>query len=303
MAKAKFDPYEHVTKRIVDYFESTTETTKWKAPWQGNAIPANAITGRPYNGINVMLLWIRMREENWEHPLFLTYRQAATLAKANPDETCHVRKGSESESICFWNMIKRKDKDTDEEKTIPMLRLYRMFNIDQIETSDAMREALLKHSDASFEFEDERDAIEAVEEYLEMLDSDVTHKGTRAFYTISKDSITMPKMERFASSEAYYSVRLHEEAHRTGHESRCNRELKNRFGSDAYAFEEMVAEMASAFLCTRFNFTATLQHPEYVKTWCKRMKGDKYAIFSASSLAKKALAWMDEQQNECEEAA
>lgn len=294
---AKFDPYEHVTQRIVDFFESSTRPD-WQAPWQGTDIPANAITGRGYNGINVMLLWLRMQEETWEHSLFLTYKQTATLGKKHPDETCHVRKGSTSESICFWNQIKFTNKDGEEE-TKPMLRMYRVFNVDQIECSDKIRKILIKKSgQASFEFEDERDQIVAIEEYLEALGSDVTHAGSRAFYRISDDTLTMPKMETFKSSEAYYGTRLHEESHRTGHSTRCDRDLKNRFGSDAYAFEEMVAEITAAFLCCRFQFTSELQHPDYVKHWCKRMKGDKYAIFKAASLAKASMKWMDDQQDD-----
>jgi antirestriction protein ArdC len=290
----KFDPYQKVTDRIVEYFESS-EQPNWKAPWSGNSMPMNALSGREYHGINVLLLDARMHEEEWDHPLFLTFKQVQALAKANPEEKCHVRKGSTSEAICFWTRVTRKDKETGEEKVIPILRMYNVFNVAQVECSDSIREILLDN--AVHGKLDENDRNMMVDMFLDNLGSNVRHHGNRAYYHIVEDTITMPPFTSFASKEAYYATRLHEEAHRTGHESRCNRDLKNRFGSDAYAFEEMVAEITSAYLCTRFGLESTLQHPEYIKIWCGRMKGDKYAIFTASSLARKAMAYMDGEQD------
>jgi len=301
MTKKKFDAYEHVTERIVEYFESS-EKPDWKAPWQGLDLPRNADTGRLYNGINVLLLWIRMQIEGWENSLFLTFNQVKKVGEKFPDDTCHVSKGSKSEKICYWKRIESEDKETGEKKFFPMLKLYNVYNVEQIECSEQVREYLERRA-SSFTFEDEREAIDACEEFLANLGSMVYHKGTKAYYFPKADTIHMPKLERFVSSEAYYSTRFHEEGHRTGHESRCNRDLKNRFGDDAYAFEEMVAEIASAFLCARFNFASELQHPEYVTHWCRRAREDKHAIFKAASLAKKAVEWMDDQQEGNEIAA
>jgi len=301
MSEKKFDPYEHVTNRIIEYFESSDDV-EWQAPWQGLNVPHNAHSGRGYNGVNVLLLWIRMQEEGWENALFLTFKQLKQVADKFPEQQCNIRKGSKSESVCFWKRIESNDKETGEKKIIPLLRLYRVFNIDQVEASDEVRKELMKHAGA-FEFEDERERDEELEAFLAHLGSKVLHRGNKAAYFPKSDKIHMPKIDKFKSSESYYSIRFHEEAHRTGHESRLNRKLENRFGSDAYAFEELVAEMSSAFLCARFGFNSTLQHPEYVKHWTKRMGEDKYAIFKSSSLAKDVLDWMDEQQLEHENVA
>ena len=81
---------------------------------------------------------------------------------------------------------------------------------------------------------------------------------------------------------------LHELTHWTGHESRCKRDLSGAFGSSKYAFEELVAEMGSAFLCAEFGIAARLQHASYIANWIKVLKNDKRAIFRASSGAQKA---------------
>lgn len=294
MSKTKFDPYKYVTNRIVKYFESS-DKPNWKAPWQGMNLPRNADSSRYYNGINILILWIRMQEEEWDSSLFLTFNQIKKIAEKFPDEKCNVIKGSKSESICFWKPITRKDNETGEETTFPILRLYRVFNVNQVECSDKVRSILTRHSSV-ITFEDERDQIAEVEDFLNALGSAVTHKGTKAAYNYVKDTIVMPPMKKFRSTDSYYSTRFHEEAHRTGHETRLNRELKNKFGEEAYAFEELVAEISSAFLCSMFGFQQDgLQHPEYVKVWCKRMKGDKFTIFRASTLAKDCIEWMQKQ--------
>ena len=81
---------------------------------------------------------------------------------------------------------------------------------------------------------------------------------------------------------------MHELTHWTGHKSRLDRTFGARFGDNAYAFEELVAELGAAFLCSDCGIDGKLQHDSYIASWIKVLKGDKRAIFTASSAARKA---------------
>jgi len=116
--------------------------------------------------------------------------------------------------------------------------------------------------------------------------------GSRAFYDKDNDFVGMPPARAFKSPEDFWATELHEATHWTGHKARCDRDLTGRFGDESYAAEELVAELGSAFLCADFGIKGHLQHPEYIGNWLKVLKGDKYAIFSASRLAREAIAFL-----------
>lgn len=281
-----FDPYEHITNIIVEYFEKNQgQQNGWKSPFACPNLPRNAVTGRFYNGINILLLWARMREENWTFPLFLTFDQARKLSG------CVVKKGSKATQVCLWKIVQKKhDEDSSEEfeSSYPILRIYYVFNVEQIEAED--RSELLKHFNFELKTHEERNG--EIEKFLSSIGSDIRVGGNRAYYDWKHDYIQMPTEGLFREIEDLYATRFHEEAHRTGHKSRLNRGIENSFGTSEYAFEELVAEIAAAFLCADFNFEATLQHPEYVRVWCKRMRGNKYEIFRASTKAKQAVSFL-----------
>ena len=113
----------------------------------------------------------------------------------------------------------------------------------------------------------------------------------------------MPARERFESTEAFEAVLLHEMVHWTGHGSRLARDLTGRFGSDAYAFEELVAELGAAFLCATLGIGGRLRHAEYLASWARVLENDKHALFTASRLAQQAMEHLlDTRAHDADEA-
>ena len=109
-------------------------------------------------------------------------------------------------------------------------------------------------------------------------------------YIPSLDIIKMPTKGQFKTAENYYATLLHEMTHATGHKSRLNRDFTGRFGTEAYAFEELIAELGAAFMCAEFGLIgATIEnHAFYLDNWLSILKNDKKAIFTAASQASKA---------------
>ena len=81
---------------------------------------------------------------------------------------------------------------------------------------------------------------------------------------------------------------LHELTHWTGHPSRLARPLGRRQGIDAYAYEELVAEMGAAFLCAHCGIPGRTEHASYIDSWLDALRRDKRLIFVAAGTAQKA---------------
>jgi len=128
----------------------------------------------------------------------------------------------------------------------------------------------------------------------------VRHDGSRAYYRPGEDRIQMPPFEAFRDAVAYYATLAHEATHATGHASRCARDLRGRFGEEAYAAEELVAELGAAFLCADLALTPEPRpdHAAYVASWLKVLRRDKRAIFTAAAKAQAAADWMHTRQGE-----
>ena len=264
------DIYQQVTDRIIASLEQGT--APWLKPWAegkcGTAGPFNAVTGRPYNGIN----WLVLGSGGW-----LTFKQAKELGGS-------VRKGEKGTQIVFWSFPKIKDSETGEEKVVPFAKGYTVFAVEQC---DGLDTAKLKAPQPIVAGETNINVIAA------LAGAQVRHGGSKAFYSPSTDHVQMPSLEAFESADAYAGTLAHELVHWTGHQSRCDRQFGKRFGDDAYAFEELVAEIGSAFVCAQTGIPLEgLQHDRYVASWLKVLKGDKRAIFTASSQAKKAAEFL-----------
>lgn len=111
--------------------------------------------------------------------------------------------------------------------------------------------------------------------------------GNRAYYRPDADTVHMPGFDQFAEPKAYYSVLAHETTHWTSHASRCDRQLRERFGDEAYAMEELIAELGSAYTMAglELEMTPRSDHAGYIASWLKVLKSDKRAIFAAASHA------------------
>jgi len=115
----------------------------------------------------------------------------------------------------------------------------------------------------------------------------VTGSG-EAFYHRTDDVIRVPSREAHVSTADFYCTAFHELGHWTAHPSRLARDLQNRFGSEAYAREELIAELTSAFVCAQFSIVPKVRHTDYLANWLQILKSDARAIFHAASQASKA---------------
>jgi antirestriction protein ArdC len=271
---AKFDTYQDVTDAIIAQLEAGTRP--WQKDWQGGSLTMpRRITGQPYRGINVLLLWASATQQGLTSDRWMTFKQATDLGGK-------VRKGSKGTRIVFFKPLNVRDTATGEEKKIPMLRTYTVFNADQIDGLPA------KYAPAPIVPVQgiERDA--AAEAALRSCGATIVEGGPSAFYMPATDVVTMPDFERFTSSSGYLATLAHELCHWTGHKSRMD-----RFGANTrtnYAFEELVAEMGAAFVGARLGIVGEHieNHSAYLASWLKVLRDDKRAIFKAASLAQQA---------------
>ena len=284
------DIYQTTTQKIIAAIEGGAG--EYKMPWNPRqcgggdlTMPFNPVGGYAYRGINVVSLWIGQETEGHPTAEWATYRQWLSIG-------AQVRKGEKSTTTVFFKPVdvdKGQDapvKDTDNDAPRPRFigRAGHVFNAAQVngytpkpipELPDAERHAnadlLIRDSGAS-----------------------IIHGGATACYVPSRDQVHLPPPGSFRDVEAYYCVTFHELTHWTGHKSRCDRDLRNRFGSEAYAMEELIAELGSAFLCARLSITPEPRqdHAQYIESWLKALRHDNRAIFTAASKASQATEFL-----------
>jgi antirestriction protein ArdC len=254
-------------------------------------MPENALTKKPYNGINVVSLWVSAETQGYAAPVWATYRQWAELG-------AQVRKGEKATLVVFY-----KEYETDPNPDIPdddgkrrVARASYVFNASQVD---------------GYMLPDAPQPLGPIERILEAdrfftaIGARIEHGGDRAFYRPSTDTIHMPDESLFCGtetmtrSESYFAVLGHEAIHWSGSDKRLAREFGKRFGDAAYAAEELVAEIGSAFLCAELGITEgepRADHAHYLAQWLTLLKSDSRAIFTAAAKASEAVAYLKKLQ-------
>jgi antirestriction protein ArdC len=138
----------------------------------------------------------------------------------------------------------------------------------------------------------EHERNERAEAFFDAIGATTRWGEPKAAYSPSLDLIVMPERGAFHNPESLYAVWAHEHIHYTGHKTRLDRDLKSRFDQDAYAFEELVAEIGAAMTCAHLQIKGELRHASYVDHWLKVLKRDSRAILSAASMASKATDYL-----------
>lgn len=279
------DIYAEVTGKIVAMLEAGV--VPWRSPILGGGTagwPRNMESGREYRGVNVFLLALSSWAKGYSSAHWLTFNQAKARGGS-------VKKGEQSSMVVFWKQYATTDKNTGEAVSVPVLRYYNVFNVEQcegIEIPDAPKIEATAFS-----------PIEAAERIVNGYEGrpEIEHVGHRAYYVPKADSVHIPPPGRFVYPEAYYTTLFHELAHSTGHSTRLDRGLDKStevFGSPEYAREELVAEMAAAFLCGHSGITpATVENAaSYIGGWIKTLKGDKRLAVVAAGAAQRAADWI-----------
>jgi antirestriction protein ArdC len=283
--RAMRDIYREVTEQII--VELKAGARPWIQPWSqtpGLNISANAVSGRPYSGVNTLLLWTA-RRHNWPQPRFLTFKQALEAGG-------HVRKGEHGQHVVFVKDLVRRSANEDEEPgTIRMLKNYTVFNIAQC---DELPDKLTAPPKAPNP--DQRDVL--IDEFIaatgaKIHESDVEDQASYCGDTL--DLIHMPAFKFFHGRVEYCATLFHELVHWTGHPSRLDRQLGARFGLRSKAAEELIAELGAAFLCAEFSIDGFIPHAAYIQNYLELLEHDSKAIFTAASKAQAAVDFLRQQ--------
>jgi antirestriction protein ArdC len=280
--------YSEVTNRIIAALEAGA--VPWTRPWRSVA-HHNAISRAPYRGINALVLNLTALERGYESAAWITYRQAQSLGG-------HVRRGERGTAIVWWRAPAGPPADPDVEADAHqhrywLLRTYTVFNAGQVEGLTLQVDPEQHESPRSGAF----DAAVA------LYGADIRHGGDRAFYDPVADRIQMPPRAWFDPPDRYYGVLGHELIHHSGAPQRLARDLSGRFGSAAYAADELVSEIGSAFLAARFRVPqATDANASYIASWIRLLGSDSRAIFTAARLAQQAADFIAAPRTGAEEA-
>ncbi|MBU1188341.1 MAG: DUF1738 domain-containing protein [Gammaproteobacteria bacterium] len=284
----KIDIYERVTNKIIADLEQGALT--WLKPWsagnmEGKITKPLRHNGVPYNGINILMLWGAAIESGFLSPYWMTFKQAKELG-------AHVRKGERGNLVVYANTITKTEEQEDgseEERKIPYLKGYSVFNVEQIE---GLPEHCYTKPKAII---DPTRRIQHAESFFASTGADIRHGGNSAHYSGGSDHVQMPFFEAFRSPQAYCATLAHELTHWTKHPKRLDREFgRKRWGDEGYAREELVAELGAAFLCADLELAPEprADHAAYIQSWLKVLQNDKRAIFSAAAHAQRAADFL-----------
>lgn len=281
---AKINLFARITAQIAEAIEAGAPD--YVMPWHGSSgalhCPSNAISGRPYRGLNILTLWVEGEARGFASGQWATYRQWS-------EHGAQVRKGERSTTVFFWQQRAGDSSadSTDQEPRRPafVAKAFTVFNAAQVDGFNPSVPPILS--------EQERET--RIERFLQNTRAAITHGGDSAFYSPSADRIHMPEFGRFKSATAYYSTLAHELTHWTGAKHRLDRRLDNRFGSEAYAMEELIAELGAAFTCARLAISTEPRrdHAPYIASWLKALRSDPRAIFAAASKAQEAADFLE----------
>ena len=276
--------YREITDKIIRDFENGI--VAWVKPWKSGSglsiqsLPQNALTTRNYSGINILLLWSALDEKGFANSKWLTFKQALAMGGT-------VRKGECGTHVYFADKFvpqKEKQKAIDsntDPASIHFLKRYTVFNVAQCdglpEGLNVVREPL-----------PECEVVPHAEALIAATGADFRIGGDQAFYVPSQDFIRIPHQTTYTDQINYYRTAFHELGHWTGHKLRLDRNLTTKLGTVDYASEELVAELATAFVCASLGIIPTVRHADYIGNWLQVLKGDARAIVRAASLASKA---------------
>ena len=270
--------YAAVTAQVVAQIEAGAG--QWQMPWQAIADagePTNALTGKAYRGGNHLVFGMVAVARGWGGH-WATYKQWQQLG-------AQVRRGERASHGVKWSRVE--SKTTGEERMVPFC--FSVFAAEQVDGWEAPAPIS----------RDTPERIAAADSFFAAIGADVRHGGNRAAYVPAGDYIVLPDLAQFEQASAYYSTSAHEHAHWSGHTSRLARDLSGRFGTDAYAAEELVAELSAAFTCARLGISATPRpdHAAYLASWLRVLRADSSALFHAASKAQAASDYLAERGN------
>jgi antirestriction protein ArdC len=290
---------EQITARIVEALKAGT--APWRRPWsdlENTGHPANVVSKRSYSGVNPLLLQLIAAEHGWSSRWWGTFRQWQELGLRIKARPSRVRPGEWGTRVVFCKAVSKKpahDQNGEDQHgegeerqgRYLLLRQFCVFHAEQVE-GDGIQKYLARPRTTTA-FQDYAPA----EEIIRATNARIEYGGAKAVYYPGNDFIRLPNKESFESQKEFYATAFHELGHWTGHQSRLARLVKNaRFGSEAYAFEELVAEMAGSFACNEVGVPQSddlSNQAAYLASWLSILQADPTAIFTAASQASAAV--------------
>jgi antirestriction protein ArdC len=280
------DLYQRITTKIVDAIEAGAGTHQM--PWNPSLcsgsplqLPHNPIGHYAYHGINILSLWASQQDNAYVSPAWASFKQWQAVG-------AQVRKGEKGTLTVFFKAMDggtlSPDGDDQEARRRFIAKAAYVFNVAQVDGYVELPPPELTPI--------ERHA--AADAFIKSSSAKIFHGNQHACYVPNRDEIYLPSEGAFRDSQSYYGVALHELVHWSGHPDRCARDLSTRFGTEAYAAEELVAELGSAFLSAKIGISPEprIDHAQYIGTWLKILKDDKRAIFTAAAKANQAVAFL-----------
>ena len=285
-ATPKEDLHQRITNQIITAIEAGAGD--YQMPWNpklcaGTAIglPHNPVGNYAYHGINILSLWASQQDNVYATSEWATFKQWQAVG-------AQVRKGEKGGLTVFFKALEAGKQPADGDGQHPrrhfVAKAAYVFNAAQVDGFVPPESPSLTPI--------ERHATADV--FIEASRACIYHDSGHACYISGKDEIHLPPDGAFTDAQGYYSVALHELVHWSGHASRCDRDLRNRFGSEAYAAEELIAELGAAFLCAELGISPEprIDHARYIDSWLKILKDDKRAIFTAAAKANQAVVYL-----------
>jgi antirestriction protein ArdC len=296
----KQDHYTEIANRVATAIDEVLtgkrEAPPWVRPWNAVGTPHNGSSGHEYRGMNVWLTWIA----SYADPRWYTFGQVQKIngfekagrgwkwaGNGDAPSGLGVRKGQKGTKITFWKKMTKRDRDDDGTETLKsfmMLKVYTVFNHEQINWAPGKERPL---ADLEVLAEDPRETYNNAQDFVDATGAEITHDAAGAWYIPGEDRIQLPPATRFHTPDSYWSACLHELGHWTKKPERCDRDLDR-------AMEELVAELTSSFLCCDLGIRNEL-HPEneaYLVHWAGHLREQPKAIFTAASKARLAAEYL-----------
>lgn len=268
----------------------------WEKMWQTN-IPENGITGKKYRGINNLILSYVALQRGYKDNRWCTYLQISKnkwkLKDAKGQGVCIEyagMKNKKNNKVYTFEEYKKIINEFPEKESEFSIRRYNytVFNADLIE-------GIEKNNDNV----DKIISNDYISNIIKNIDVKYQEKGDEAYYNLIADEVVIPPSNTFKNTYAYYSTQLHEIAHATGHNTRLNRDMSGEFKSEAYAKEELRAEISSSFLMQKlgleYDERHLTNHKAYVKGWLEIIKDKPQELFLAISDANKIVSYIEDK--------
>ena len=291
--ETKTNVYQIITDTVINLIDDgNIDSLPWIKPWKDGVNPQN-ITGHVYTGINHFLMVLACRKFDYNYPLFVTFKQAKEAGT-------FIKKGEKGHIITFWRLMKfEKENEAGEKEvnTIPLLKCYTVFNLDQLnEIPKSAKKKIIeidKLRVASVAVDPIESAENIISGYTDKPEIKHSMDDTQAYYKLTSDEINMPDQKLFKDQPSYYKVLFHELGHSTGHGKRLSRDMSGHKRTHAYSFEELIAEFTACFLSGVAGFDNGLSDniensAAYMKGWLQGLKDNPKWLVQASSKAQKA---------------